>query len=257
MKKNDLEYYDLNSDNWWTEGKVLNLSNHLNKYRIDFFSSYIPTWQGIKVLDIGCGGGLASETLAKKQACVTGIDLSLESIKVAQAHARKNNLNIDYYGGVAENLPFAAKKFDAVLCCDVLEHVTDWQKVISEAHRVLKTNGLFFFDTINRSFKSKLIMIWLLEDIVKQIPPGLHDWHKFIKPEELTYTMENNGLNNVVIKGFDLTGGMNWQTLTNILFKGLNPKNKDNKSEPFPIKINEDSSVWYLGKAVKLPAPSP
>ena len=169
---------------------------------------------------------------------------------MAQAHARKNNLNIDYHWGIAENLPFAANKFDAVLCCDVLEHVTDWQKVISEAHRVLKLNGLFFFDTINRNFKSKLLMIWLLEDILKQIPRGLHDWNKFIKPQELTYTMESNGFKDVVIKGFDLTGGMSLHTFTNILFKGLNPKNQDNKSEPFTIKINEDSSVCYLGKAV-------
>ncbi|TVP56759.1 MAG: 3-demethylubiquinone-9 3-O-methyltransferase [Nodularia sp. (in: Bacteria)] len=252
MKKNDLEYYDLKADNWWTEGEVLNLSNHLNQSRIKFFSSYIPTWQGLKVLDIGCGGGLASETLARQEACVSGIDLSLPSIKVAQAHSRKNNLNIDYRWGIAEDLPFAANKFDAVLCCDVLEHVADWRKVISEAHRVLKTNGLFFFDTINRSFKSKLIMIWLLENILKQIPLGLHDWNKFIKPQELTYTMENYGLNNIMIKGFDLTGGMNFQTLKNILSKGLNYKNKCSNSELFPIKINEDSSVWYLGKAVKL-----
>ncbi|MBE9200575.1 MULTISPECIES: bifunctional 2-polyprenyl-6-hydroxyphenol methylase/3-demethylubiquinol 3-O-methyltransferase UbiG [unclassified Nodularia (in: cyanobacteria)] len=252
MKKNDLEYYDLKADNWWREGEVLNLSHHLNKFRIDFFSSYISRWQGIKVLDIGCGGGLASETLAKQEASVSGIDLSLPSIKVAQAHSKENNLNIDYHWGIAENLPFANNKFDAVLCCDVLEHVTDWRKVIAEVHRVLKTNGLFFFDTINRTFKSKLIMIWLLEDILKQIPPGLHDWNKFIKPAELTDVMEKNGLSNVVIKGFDLTGGMNFQTFTNILFKGLNYKNQGKKSELFPIKINENTSVWYLGKAVKL-----
>ncbi|MDH6062316.1 bifunctional 2-polyprenyl-6-hydroxyphenol methylase/3-demethylubiquinol 3-O-methyltransferase UbiG [Umezakia ovalisporum] len=251
MKKNPLEYYDVNADNWWIEGEVLNLSARLNKSRIDFFSNYIPTWQGVKVLDVGCGGGLACETLAKQKAIVSAIDLSLPSIKVAQAHAIKNNLDIDYHWGIAENLPFAAKEFDVVLCCDVLEHVTDWKQVISEVHRVLKTNGLFLFDTINRNLKSRLIMIWLLEDILKQIPPGFHDWNKFIKPEGLTYTMESNGFINVVIKGFDLTGGMSFQTFINILFKGLNTKNKDKNSEPFPIEINEDTSVWYIGKAVR------
>ncbi|QOV21874.1 bifunctional 2-polyprenyl-6-hydroxyphenol methylase/3-demethylubiquinol 3-O-methyltransferase UbiG [Anabaenopsis elenkinii] len=250
MLKNNLEYYDLKADSWWTVGEILNLSQHLNQYRLNFFANYISTWQGMKVLDIGCGGGLAAETLAKKQAYVTGIDLSQPSIQVAQAHAITNNLNINYYQGIAENMPFDDQEFDAVLCCDVLEHVTDWQQVISEAHRVLKTKGLLFFDTINRNFKSQLIMIWLLEYMLKQIPRGLHDWHKFIKPEELTYTMENCGLGNVVIKGFDLTGGLNFQTLINILYQGLNHNYGD--SEPFPIKINEDTSVWYIGKAVKL-----
>lgn len=93
-------------------------------------------------------------------------------------------------------------------------------------------------------------MIWLLEDILQQIPRGFHDWHKFIKPQELTDAMEKQGLSNVIIKGLDLTAGMNFKTFTNILFIGLNrPPQKENL-EPFAIKINEDVSVWYLGKAV-------
>ncbi|MDH6060251.1 bifunctional 2-polyprenyl-6-hydroxyphenol methylase/3-demethylubiquinol 3-O-methyltransferase UbiG [Chrysosporum bergii ANA360D] len=245
MTKNDLIYYDIYADNWWQKGEVLNLSAHLNQSRIDFFSNYVTTWQGLKVLDVGCGGGLLCETLAQQKAIVSGIDSSLPSIKVAQAHAKKNNLNIDYHWGFAENLPFAADNFDAVVCCDVLEHVTDWQRVVTQVCRVLKYNGLFFFDTINRTFKSKLIMIWLLEDIVKQIPSGFHDWHKFIKPQELIDHLENNGFKNVVIRGFDLTRGMNFQTLINIFFKGLTQK------EVFTIQINEDTSVWYVGKAMK------
>jgi 2-polyprenyl-6-hydroxyphenyl methylase / 3-demethylubiquinone-9 3-methyltransferase len=117
--------------------------------------------------------------------------------------------------------------------------------------RVLNKNGLFFFDTININFKSKLIMIWLLEDILHQIPKGLHDWHKFIKPEELTAKMQDQGFSNIVIKGFDLTAGMNFHTLTNILLKGLSHPQQNENTELFPIQINEDSSVWYVGKAVK------
>ncbi|MBE9052520.1 3-demethylubiquinone-9 3-O-methyltransferase [Nostocales cyanobacterium LEGE 11386] len=248
MERNNLNYYDLNADNWWIEGEVLNLSNHLNKSRIEFFSSYIPTWQGVEVLDIGCGGGLACELLAKQGANISGIDLSLNSIKVAQEHAKKSNLKIDYYQGIAENMPFETNKFDIVLCCDVLEHVTDWKQVISEAYRVLTTNGLFFFDTINKTFKSKLIMIWLLEDILQQIPRGFHDWNKFIKVQDLIYILEDTGFKDVRIKGFDLTGGTNFKTLTKMILKGLSNKNQ----ELFEIKINEDSSVWYIGKTVKL-----
>nr|WP_254921480.1 methyltransferase domain-containing protein [Nodularia sp. NIES-3585] len=115
---------------------------------------------------------------------------------------------MDYHWGIAENMPFATNGFDAVLCCDVLEHVTDWQKVISEVHRILKINSLFLFDTINKTFQSKLIMIWLLENILKQIPLGLQYWNKFIKPQELTYTMKNYGLNNMVVKCIMRTGKM-------------------------------------------------
>ncbi len=252
MKKNDLEYYDLNADKWWKEDETLHLSNHLNKSRFEFFERYVPNWKGIKVLDIGCGGGLACEFLAKRGANVSGIDLSLNSIKVAQEHAKKSNLQIDYQCGVAEDLPYEENTFDVVVCFDVLEHVEDWEKVICEIYRVLNKNGIFLFDTINKTFKSKFIMIWLLEDILKQIPRGLHDWNKFIKPQELIDVMQKNGFVDIVIKGFDLTGGTNFRTLRDIVLRGLNNPRKDGELELFEIQINEDTSVSYIGKAVKL-----
>jgi 2-polyprenyl-6-hydroxyphenyl methylase/3-demethylubiquinone-9 3-methyltransferase len=252
MKKNDLEYYDLNADKWWKEDETLHLSNHFNKSRFEFFDSYIPSLKGLKVLDIGCGGGLACEFLAKLGANVSGIDLSLNSIKAAQEHAAKSNLHIDYQCGVAENLPYDENTFDAVMCFDVLEHIEDLEKVISEAYRVLKRNGTFFFDTINRTFKSKVIMIWLLEDILKQIPRGLHDWNKFIKPDELIDVMEKSGFADILIKGFDVTDGANFKTLKDILLKGLNNHREGEKAELFPIQINEDTSVCYIGKSVKI-----
>ncbi|HEY9804687.1 MAG TPA: bifunctional 2-polyprenyl-6-hydroxyphenol methylase/3-demethylubiquinol 3-O-methyltransferase UbiG [Leptolyngbyaceae cyanobacterium] len=244
MIKNNLKYYDLHADKWWKEGENLNLSNHLNQYGFEYFSKYVPSWQGIQVLDIGCGGGLACEFLAQQGASVYGFDLSFNSIKTAQEHARKNYLEISYNQGVAESLPFNNEQFDVILCCDVLEHVNDWHQVISEAYRVLKPRGLFLFDTINRTFKSKLIMIWFLEYIFHQLPQGLHDWNKFIKPNELNDRMQNIEFKNIVIKGFDLTDSASFTTLKNILFEGL--------TSQFEIQINEDTSVWYIGKAMKL-----
>ncbi len=252
MKRNDLEYYDLNADKWWKEGETLHLSNHLNKSRFEFFEAYVPDWKGIKVLDIGCGGGLACEFLAKRGANVSGIDLSFNSIKTAQEHAKKSNLQIDYQCGVAEKLPYEENTFDVVVCFDVLEHVEDWHKVICEIYRILNKNGMFLFDTINKTFKSKFIMIWLLEDILKQIPRGLHDWNKFIQPQELIDVMERTGFIDVVIKGFDLTGGTNFKTLRDIVLRGLSKQREDGKVELFEIQINQDTSVCYIGKAVKL-----
>lgn len=251
MKKNDLAYYDLHADQWWKEGESLNLSHHLNQSRFDYFSQYVLNWQGTQVLDIGCGGGLACELFAQQGANVSGLDLSLNSIRIAQEHARKNHLDINYYQGVAESLPFSNEQFNVVLCCDVLEHVNDWHKVISEASRVLKTNGLFLFDTINRTFKSKLIMIWFLEYIFRQLPQGLHDWNKFIKPDELTNVMQEIGFENIVTKGFDLTNNTSFTTLKNIIFDGLTSQKKSKNVYMFDIQINEDTSVCYIGKAMK------
>lgn len=252
MIKNDLEYYNLNADKWWKEDEVLYLPDHLNKSRFEFFNSYVPNWKGLKVLDVGCGGGLACEFLAKRGANVFGIDLSFTSIKAAQEHAQKSDLLIDYKWGTAEDLPYEENTFDAVVCFDVLEHIADLEKVISEAYRVLKRNGMFLFDTINRTFKSKVIMIWLLEDILKQIPRGLHDWNKFIKPDELIDLMETTGFKNIEIKGFDLTDGTNFKTLRDMVFKGLNNRRNGDTTELFKIQINDDTSVCYIGKAVKL-----
>ncbi len=95
-------------------------------------------------------------------------------------------------------------------------------------------------------------MIWLLEDILKQIPRGLHDWNKFIPPQELIDVMEKTGFADVEVKGFDLTGGTNFKTLRDIVLRGLSKQREDGKVEFFEIQINEDTSVWYIGKAVKV-----
>jgi 2-polyprenyl-6-hydroxyphenyl methylase/3-demethylubiquinone-9 3-methyltransferase len=94
-------------------------------------------------------------------------------------------------------------------------------------------------------------MIWLLEDILKQLPRGLHDWNKFIKPDELSELMRNIGFSDIVIKGFDITDGTNFETLKNIVARGLNNQRQGEKPEFFKIQINEDTSVCYIGKTVK------
>jgi len=137
---------------------------------------------------------------------VSGIDQSLKCIIKAQEQAASSGLEIDYEHGFVEALPYPDNTFDIVICVDVLEHVADLHLAISEISRVLKPQGLFLFDTINRNFKSKLVMIWLLENILQEIPRGIHDWQKFIKPSELTDLMHSNGFTSIEIKGFDLFG---------------------------------------------------
>lgn len=248
MIKNDLKYYDLRASSWWEEGQVLHLSNHFNQTRFTYASNHLANWQNCRVLDVGCGGGLACEFMARLGARVSGIDRSKNSIEIAQAHAKQSELQINYQQGNAEDLPYQQNSFDCVVCFDVLEHVYNRNKVISEIYRVLKPGGIFFFDTINRTFQSKLVMIWLMENILRQLPQGLHDWHNFIQPYELEKILRDLGFIQIELKGFDVTNGGSLKILFQILTQGLKEYHKDGL---FPIKLNDDLSVCYIGKAVK------
>lgn len=243
MKKNDLEFYDLSADNWWQEDAKIYALYHLNQPRFDFFDRYVRNWQGLKALDVGCGGGFSCEFMAKKGVRVSGIDRSIKCIIKAQAHAAISGLEIDYRQGLAEQLPYSDNTFDVVICVDVLEHIVSLNRVISEIYRILKPQGLFFFDTINRNFKSKVIMIWLLENILREIPRGIHDWQKFIKPEELTSLLNKTGFNSIDVKGFNLFG----ETLYHNIIAYLYYK----QTGSFKAKINTNTSLMYIGKAVK------
>ncbi len=249
MVRNDLAYYDRHADQWWQPGGTLNLLNALNPGRFQFFDQYVPDWQGVKVLDVGCGGGLTCEFLARRGAVVTGVEPSPRSLAVAQAHAQSQGLTINYRQGTGEALPFGDQQFQVVVCVDVLEHVQDVGQVVRECGRVLQPGGLFLFDTINRTWKSQVMMIWLMEDILRQIPQGIHDWEKFITPTELTTFLHQAGFGDICCRGFDLTDGGNLKTLVSLLFSGLQ---SDNMRKSLKVQINDDTDVVYIGKAVKL-----
>ena len=243
MRKNDLEFYDLSADNWWQKDAKIYALYHLNQPRFAFFERYVPSWHGLRALDVGCGGGFSCEFMASRGVDVSGIDQSKKCIVKAQEHAMNNGLTIDYKHGFAEKIPYSDRTFDIVVCVDVLEHVANLEQTISEIYRVLKSGGLFFFDTINRNFKSKLVMILLLEIILQEIPRGIHDWQKFIKPAEISDLMRRIGFTSIDIKGFDLFGS----TLYHNVFAYIYYKKTGN----FQAKINTNTSLMYIGKAVK------
>ena len=206
MQRNNLSYYDQWASQWWQESATVAPLNRLNPLRFQFFDQYVSNWKGLKVLDVGCGGGYTCEFLAARGAHIVGIDQSASCIEAAKQHATEVNLTIDYRQGYSENLPFDTETFDIVVCVDVLEHVADLPQTILEISRVIKPNGLFLFDTINRTWQSKLVMIWLLENTLRQIPCGVHDWGKFITPSELSELLHKNGIQPTAITGFDLFG---------------------------------------------------
>ncbi|MCS7225892.1 MAG: bifunctional 2-polyprenyl-6-hydroxyphenol methylase/3-demethylubiquinol 3-O-methyltransferase UbiG [Gloeomargarita sp. SKYB31] len=251
MPRNDLTYYDRHADQWWQPGGSLNVLAYLNPARFAFFDQFLPDWQGVRVLDVGCGGGLTCEFLAQRGARVSGVDPSAGSIAVAREHAQRQGLEIDYRLGAGEALPYPDSEFQAVVCVDVLEHVQDVAQVVRECSRVLQPGGLFFFDTINRTWESHVLMIWLLEDVLRQIPQGIHDWKKFITPAELDQILQQAGFQNMVYRGFDVTNGGDWQAMLSLLLMGLR---RAAQRGLLNVKINDNTRVIYIGKAVKSPA---
>lgn len=244
QQKNDLEFYNRVANEWWSESAKIYALQHLNAPRFQYFDRYVPNWMGLKVLDVGCGGGFSCEFLARRGAIVSGIDQSSNCIDVAKRHALTSQLAINYQNGHAESLPYRDATFDSVICVDVLEHVNDLQQTLLEIQRVLKPGGIFFFDTINRTLKSKLIMIWLLENVLSEIPRGIHDWRKFIKPNELAEIMQNQKFSEIEFAGFNIFG--------RTVMENINTYLHYRRTKAFRISISEDTSVMYIGKARKL-----
>jgi 2-polyprenyl-6-hydroxyphenyl methylase / 3-demethylubiquinone-9 3-methyltransferase len=199
----DNRLYDTLAGSWWDESGLLHVLRGLNPARFGYMRRILIDELGIdprgkKTLDVGCGGGLLAEEFARLGCAVTGIDPSEKSLESARDHARRTGLAIEYRQGVGEDLPFPDGAFEIVYCCDTLEHVDDLGQVLGEISRVLQPGGIFLYDTINRTLESKLVMIKLFQewDSTSLMPPNLHDWSLFIKPEELLAKLAENGLEN-------------------------------------------------------------
>ena len=192
--RNDLTIYNRVADRWWSDDiRWVRTLKNLVPGRLAWFDRHID-WQGRDVLDLGCAGGFMAEALARRGAHVTGIDPAADAIDAARAHARESGLRIGYDVGVGEALPYESASFDAVVCVDVLEHVADLAKVLSEVVRTLRPGGLFLFDTINRNPLARLATITVAEDVLRLLPRGTHDPAMFIRPTELRAAMQRAGL---------------------------------------------------------------
>lgn len=197
---------------WWNpEGKFKPL-HMLNPCRLDYITTQIAAeygrdlqaprpFEGLRILDIGCGGGLLCEPMARLGATVVGADAAARNIPVARLHAEQSGLNIDYRHTTAEDMAAAGEQFDAVLNMEVVEHVSDPPAYLAACHALLKPGGIMICSTLNRNPKSYLFAIIGAEHVMRWLPKGTHDWKKFITPDELYTLLRGAGFDPVDRKG--------------------------------------------------------
>ncbi|WP_440915327.1 bifunctional 2-polyprenyl-6-hydroxyphenol methylase/3-demethylubiquinol 3-O-methyltransferase UbiG [Candidatus Pelagibacter sp.] len=212
INKKEIEKFSNMAAEWWDpEGKFKPL-HKFNPIRIKYIKENIVKefqlknkkypLSGINVLDVGCGGGLLSEPMCRLGANVTAIDASNKNIAIANLHAKKNNLKINYICSSPEKLK-TTKKFDVILNMEIVEHVEDVDFFLKSCANLLKKNGLMFVATINKTLKSYIFAIVGAEYVLRWLPIGTHEWEKFVKPEELKSILIKNNLNLKKIDGMN------------------------------------------------------
>ena len=236
INKKEIEKFSKIAEEWWNpEGKFKPL-HKFNPIRISYIKeNIIKTFKlenkktplkNLKILDIGCGGGLLSEPMSRLGAKVTGIDASDKNINVAKLHSKKNNLKINYFCSSPEKFKIK-DKFDVILNMEIVEHVEDVSLFLKSCTELLKKNGIMFVATLNKTLKSYIFAIIGAEYILRWLPIGTHEWEKFVKPDELTSILEKNKLK------LDRIDGMNFNILTN------------------EWSVGKDKSVNYIAKFIK------
>lgn len=212
---NDAEIakFEAMAADWWNPSGKFKPLHQMNPCRLDYITAQIAMehdrdlgrphpFDGLRLVDIGCGGGLLSEPMARLGATVTGVDASESTIPVAQIHAAQMGLTIDYRQTTAEVLAQEGKEFDVVLAMEIVEHVESPQAFIATLASLLAPGGLVIMSTLNRTPQSFAKAIIGAERILRWLPVGTHDWRKFVSPEELWTLLESAGLTPVDRKGF-------------------------------------------------------
>ncbi|MCE5334674.1 MAG: bifunctional 2-polyprenyl-6-hydroxyphenol methylase/3-demethylubiquinol 3-O-methyltransferase UbiG [Desulfobacteraceae bacterium] len=252
------EIYETYGDCWWNDNAGFDFSSLrycVNPVRYAYFQSKLSNMAlaGGTVLDIGCGGGFLAEEFAKDGFAVTGIDPSGRSIEAARKHAAESGLGIQYQVGRGEALPFGDGSFDIIACCDVLEHVDDLKQVAGEIGRLLKPGGVFFYDTVNRTFLSKLVLIKIWQDwgIIRSSQSNVHVWEKFIKPDELVRLIRDCGLVNLEMKGISPKRRNPFAMLGTLRALSKGKIRNEDLAERLGLHQTDDLNISYMGFALK------
>ena len=236
INKKEIEKFSKIAEEWWNpEGKFKPL-HKFNPIRISYIKeNIIKTFKldqkktplkNIKILDIGCGGGLLSEPMSRLGANVTAIDASEKNISVAKHHSKKNNLKINYFCTSPEKLK-VKDKFDVILNMEIVEHVENVNFFLKSSSKLLKKNGIMFVATLNKTLKSYMFAIIGAEYILRWLPIGTHEWDKFIKPIDLINILKKNNFR------LDQIDGMKFNLVMN------------------KWSVSTDKSVNYIAKFIK------
>jgi 2-polyprenyl-6-hydroxyphenyl methylase/3-demethylubiquinone-9 3-methyltransferase len=190
----ELEKFGRLAHRWWDPEGEFRPLHEINPLRLDWIAQHAAL-EGSKVLDVGCGGGILAEAMARRGAQVTGIDLSDKALRVAQLHLLESRLEVQYENVSVEDYAAAhAGKFDIVTCMELLEHVPEPAAMVAACARLVRPGGQVFFSTINRNPKSYLFAVVGAEYVLKLLPKGTHDYLRFIKPSELSRWSRAAGL---------------------------------------------------------------
>lgn len=201
----EIERFSRIADEWWDPSGKFAPLHRLNPVRIGYIRDRVAAhWQrdalngeplrGLSLCDIGCGGGLISEPMARLGASVTGVDASARNVATASVHAKRGGLAINYRQGTAEALAESGAQFDVVLALEVVEHVADVDLFLRSCGRLVKPGGLLFLSTLNRTAKAWVLAIAGAEYVLGWLPRGTHDWKKFLKPSEVARGLRAGGI---------------------------------------------------------------
>ena len=236
INKEEIEKFSKIAEEWWDPLGKFKPLHKFNPIRIQYIkNNIIETFklknkkkplEKVKILDIGCGGGLLTEPMKKLGANITGIDASERNIEIAKLHAKKNDLEINYLCTTPENFK-ENDKFDVILNMEIVEHVENVEFFLTSCSKLLKKNGIMFVATLNKTLKSYLFAIIGAEYFLRWLPIGTHDWEKFVKPDDLIAILAKNNLK------IDTLDGMKFNIIGN------------------EWKISSDKSVNYIGKFIK------
>ena len=236
INKKEIEKFSKIAEEWWNPNGKFKPLHKFNPIRISYIKeNIIKTFKldqkktplkNIKILDIGCGGGLLSEPICRLGAEVIAIDASKKNIEVAKLHAKKNNLKINYICTSPEKLK-VKNQFDVILNMEIVEHVENVNFFLKSCSKLLKKNGIMFVATLNKTLKSYIFAIVGAEYVLRWLPIGTHEWEKFLKPEDLISIQKEN---NLIVEKVD---GMKFNLLTD------------------QWSISKDKSVNYIAKFIK------
>ena len=227
INKEEIQKFSKLADEWWDVNGKFKPLHMFNPIRIEYILEEISKHfklnrnkkfllKDLAILDIGCGGGLISEPMARLGGNITGIDASEKNIKIASLHSKENNLKITYLNKSPEQLD-EKEKFDIILNLEVVEHVDNLDLYLKSCYKLLKKNGLMFTATINRTFTSYIKAIIGAEYILRWLPIGTHDWNKFIKPEEMQKKLADKKFLTNNIKGLEFNPVFNkWKQSENL-----------------------------------------